>query len=302
MKAGKKIRPAQKNLFKYLRLELKPTKKCLSCSRSLGFWERVLLGRKYFCKSCYEEVVNGLNEGIRRYENFIIKALSDGKLTPKEQDELEEIAKKYQLTTLACKIASINAYYRLYQKVVSDRKVTEDELAQINELCQKLQLPEKEISPTLQTLAKLHFLTQLEEGILPEIDADIFLKRNEVAHYQTNCELYEERIKREYVGGHSGVSIRVAKGVYWRVGGFKGYPVEKTVLTKIDQGKLVITNKRIVFSGDRKSFSIPYSKLIDIELFKDAVKINREGKKRKEFFVVPEPEILAKVITLAVNQ
>ena len=297
-----KFSPPQSQLGKYLEIELKRSKSCLKCSQPLGFLSQWLLGRRYFCKDCYQEILSELNQGLNRYAEYLQKAIRDGKLSPSEEKKLKEIQEKYKLTKEAVKLASTNAYFKVYQEVISDRKVTDEELEQINELRRKLELAEEEISPTLQTLAKLRFLTQLEEGILPEIETDIFLRKKEVAHYQTFAELYEERVKKEYVGGHSGFSIRIAKGVYWRVGGFKGRPIERTIITQIDQGKLVVTNKRLVFSGERKSFSVPFSRLIDLELFKDAVKINREGKVKKEYFVVRDPEILAKIITLAVNQ
>lgn len=71
---------------------------------------------------------------------------------------------------------------------------------------------------------------------------------------------YEMRKRREYVGGYSGFSVRIARGVYYRVGGFKGNPVEKTELTHVDEGVLVFTNKNLYFVGQTRSYKIPYKR------------------------------------------
>jgi len=295
--------PSQRQLISFFQgLEERKTQNCLDCGKKLDFWSKWFAGRSYFCKECYQKRLDGLKQGLNLYSDKLLKAVRDGKLTASEEAELKGIQKNFGLSELPVKMAATHTYQRLYQEITSDRQVTDKEVKQIEELLSKFEISEKETAPTLKTLSRLRFLTLLEEGILPEIQADMFLKKKEVAHYQAECELLEERTKREYVGGYSGLSIRVAKGVSWRVGGFKGKPIEKTEMSKVDQGSLVVTNKRLVFSGDRKSFSVPYSKLIDIDLFKDAVKLNREGKIRREYFVVPDPEILAKIITMAVNQ
>ncbi len=295
--------PYQKRLISFFQgLEDRKTPTCLDCGKKLDFWSKWIHGRSHFCKECYPKRIEVLRKGLDLYSDKLLEAVRNGKLTVSEEAELKSIQNDYGLTDLAVKLAATAAYQRLYQDVISDRRVTDDEMKQIHELCSKLEIPEKEIAPTVNTLVRLRFLTQLEDGILPEIEAGIFLKKKEAAHYKTECELLEERTKREYVGGHTGFSIRVAKGVSWRVGGFKGRPIEKTEMVKLDKGTLFVTNKRIIFSGDRKSFSVPYSKLIDIELFTDAVKLNREGKVRREYFVVPDSEILSKIITMAVNQ
>jgi hypothetical protein len=58
------------------------------------------------------------------------------------------------------------------------------------------------------------------------------------------------RAPAKYEGGHSGVSVRIAKGVYWRVGKSKARRVPQGDIMKIiDSGVLHITNQRAVFTG-----------------------------------------------------
>jgi len=298
-----RVNPSQEKIFEFFEGPApEKSHECLSCGKQIGFFSRTFLKKPYFCGPCHKQKIVELNKALNQYSENLLKALQDGQITEQEKAELEKVKADFGLSDYAIKHASTGAYQRLYQEITSDRLVTEDELQQVNELLAKYEIHVDKIRPSLNELGKLRFMTMLEEGVLPEVESSIFLRKNETAHFQTQCELHEERTKKEYVGGYSGFSFRVAKGVSWRVGGFKGRPVEKQVLTHIDSGLLVVTNKRLVFSGDRKSFSVPYRKLIDLEVFNDAIKLNREGKSRREYFMMDEPAITAKVINLVVNQ
>ena len=70
------------------------------------------------------------------------------------------------------------------------------------------------------------------------------------------------RAPAKYEGGHSGVSIRVAKGVHWRVGQSKARRVPQGDIMKIiDTGTLHITNQRAVFTGSMQNREWRWDKL-----------------------------------------
>ncbi len=69
-----------------------------------------------------------------------------------------------------------------------------------------------------------------------------------------------------YQGGSQGVSIRITKGVYYRVGGHRGTFVPGPETLKIvDQGTAAITNQRVVFQGAGKTREWLFSKLIGLD-------------------------------------
>jgi hypothetical protein len=68
-----------------------------------------------------------------------------------------------------------------------------------------------------------------------------------------------------YSGRTSGISVRVAKGVTLRSGGIRGSAVKGMV--SVASGELVITNQRVIFAGDMKSFEIPLDKLLNTTNF-----------------------------------
>ncbi|MHA1309032.1 MAG: hypothetical protein ACTSQN_17310 [Candidatus Heimdallarchaeota archaeon] len=123
-------------------------------------------------------------------------------------------------------------------------------------------------------------------SVTPIANPPVLMKKNETAFIVLrNINLYEERTKQQYVGGSRGVSFRVAKGVSFRVGGFKGQRIPVTEQKHIDTGDLVVTNKRVIFSGFNKNSSFPLTKLLNVEEYSDGISISREGKQKKEYYL-----------------
>lgn len=151
------------------------------------------------------------------------------------------------------------------------------------------------------TYAKVYY--DLSNGKLPLMDnPGILLQNGEVCHWYETSNLIEERTVSERVGGYSGVSVHVAKGVTLHTGGSRGHTIKHTEKTATDTGMLVITNKRVIFNGEKKTISIPYSKVVDIIKYSDAVTISRTGKSKFEAFSVGDPELVERLIMTAINK
>jgi hypothetical protein len=86
---------------------------------------------------------------------------------------------------------------------------------------------------------------------------------------------------REYVDAppsfSKGISVRVMKGVYYHVGGFKGHAIDRTERVDVDRGWLTVTNKHIHFTGDIKALRIQYRKIASFLPFSNGVGIIRDS-------------------------
>lgn len=111
------------------------------------------------------------------------------------------------------------------------------------------------------------------EGILPFN----FQKGESLVWLFQNVAYYESRTQTTYSGGYSGVSLRIAKGVYYRVGGFRGNPIVTTQNVLIDKGSLGITNKHIYFAGNTKSFRLRYDKIVSFIPYSDGIAVQRDA-------------------------
>jgi hypothetical protein len=84
-------------------------------------------------------------------------------------------------------------------------------------------------------------------GFMGHAGEEVFLVGN-------GCALVEPRRgPTHWVGGSQGVSFRIAKGVTYRVGQTRGHVVSgPEAPTPIDMGRLVVTNQRAVFQGQKQ--------------------------------------------------
>jgi hypothetical protein len=86
-----------------------------------------------------------------------------------------------------------------------------------------------------------------------------------------NISLHEPRKVSKTVGGYGGPSIRIAKGVSWRMGAFGARSEAHEEMRNIDDGVFTLTNKRIVFSGNKRSVEIRLDKILSMEPYSDGM-------------------------------
>ena len=60
-------------------------------------------------------------------------------------------------------------------------------------------------------------------------------------------------------------------------------------MTKVDDGKLVVTNKRIVFIGTNKDLTADYKKILGVTPYAEGFQIEREGRKTRELLKMSDP-------------
>ena len=96
-----------------------------------------------------------------------------------------------------------------------------------------------------------------------------------------NVEYYEQKTRRERVGGTRGASIRVAKGVYFHTGGFKSRNVETTTTELADVGMLALTDKHIYFGGAQKRFRIRYDRIVYFDSYSNGLGVTRDVQNAK---------------------
>jgi hypothetical protein len=98
----------------------------------------------------------------------------------------------------------------------------------------------------------------------------LVLKRNERAFFTLNgAGLVESRRGAgHYVGGYSGFSFRIAKGVRYHIGGTRGhYEAGSEQPTVIDTGTATITDVRVVFQGAKQTREWAFTKLLGYQHF-----------------------------------
>lgn len=209
-----------------------------------------------------------------------------GKLTSVSKKKLFGLSKEEKVECINCK-ASFSKKDNKYQlSYVTDGSIPlwQDYGTQILEEREWKAIAYGGLSDEKQKEADMDaWLTRFKNGEIPQLsqESPVMLKKGEnLIISMPNISLLEARAVRK--GGYSGSNIRVAKGLYFKVGGFQAQTHEE--LKVLDQGIITLTNKRIVYSGSKKTINIPLTKIISLEPYSDAISIVREGKEKTQHF------------------
>jgi hypothetical protein len=168
----------------------------------------------------------------------------------------------------------VEAMSKLVSAAVADDTLTIEENKHLEAVLVALDLTWDAFGSANPALLEQAFVSSINGGMLPEVASPhILAKKGEVVHYECPANLMKEVGVRQYQGGYSGFSFPIGKtGIRYRVGATKGHSVQVgTQLQVADSGLLSITNKRVVYTGSRKTVDMPYSRLINLTAYSDGI-------------------------------
>lgn len=123
-------------------------------------------------------------------------------------------------------------------------------------------------------------------------------KSEKVIWLYPDVECLEDKKRTRYVGGSQGVSIRIMKGVSYRVGNHKGEKISEEYTQSIGRGDLYITTKNIIFCGP-KPLKIPLTKVLTVKSYANGTGVVKDGASPKEYtFLGITPFIIANTLTI----
>jgi hypothetical protein len=130
-------------------------------------------------------------------------------------------------------------------------------------------------------------------GLSP-INASLMLQRGEKAYMEASTELYETRAVRVHQGGW--LSFRLTRRI--SVGRAAGVSRSLPQMTRIDTGRMILTNKRLCFEGRIESRTIAIGKIVSIHPFLDGMEVTSESRQKSMYFKVPNPLVWAATVRI----
>jgi hypothetical protein len=202
---------------------------------------------------------------------------------------LETIAARSHVAKERTREAIIAGWENAAARFLDDAALSQDEEKRLTEFAARFTLSQDDLNRhgAYTGVAKGGVVRDLLNGIVPQrmkVTGPLpfnFTGKEQVVWVFQGVKYLEDRTRRQYVGGYSGVSVRVAKGVYYRTGGFRGNPVETTERVHIDTGLLAVTTKHLYFAGAAKSFRIRHDKIVSFTPYSDGVAIQRDAQSAK---------------------
>ena len=256
---------------------------CVYCMKPAGFFR----SQHKQCRQDIETVTSKINLEII---NFFTKKINLEYI----ENFISKIFNEYSNIINQRTNILIKSFDNSIEHLLNDGLIDESEEKLINQFCDKFSISgeQLDLNGNYSKIVKSLVLSDLTSGILPQrIKLDIqlninFQKSESIIWLFNSCNLLEQKTRRAYVGASSGVSIRIAKGVYYRVGQFRGNPIERTENLITDNGIVIVTNKNIYFQGNKKSFRIPFNKIVAFEPFSDGIGVLKDGVSAKPIYLI----------------
>ena len=184
------------------------------------------------------------------------------------EDEFAALSQRFgalNLTLESIRMVRARAYAAAAQTVFAKGSCSREDQERLNRIKQFLAVPDAISSIFRGRLDRLALVTQIRSGHLSSIEtSQLLLTKGEIAYWSERARLLEERVvDRRYVGGSQGFSVKVSKRVTYRVGLQRGQLISRRALVPISNGLLWLTNKRVIFIGDAKSFSVQLDRIVN---------------------------------------
>ena len=133
------------------------------------------------------------------------------------------------------------------------------------------------------SLVQAAVIRDVTRGVIPQrervSDAVPFnlMKSEQLVWVIQGVDYLETVVRRERRGSSHGVSIQVARGLYYSPRQFRSRPIEWEETVHADTGLLGLTTKHTYFAGARKKFRVRYDKNVSFEPYSDGLGIMRDA-------------------------
>ena len=137
------------------------------------------------------------------------------------------------------------------------------------------------------SLIKAAVLREIAEGVVPNrqhLSGNVpfnLMKSEKLVWVMDDVDYIETVVRRERRGSSQGLSIRIARGIYYRPSAFRSRAIEWEETVHQDTGLLGFTTKHIYFSGPKKKFRVRYDRIMDFEPYDDGFGIMKDNQTAK---------------------
>ena len=248
---------------------------CKYCKKPAGLFS-------YRHKTCHER----FKVGFSKLQKLMETSTNIDNSPESVMYQIDRIQTDHCVPDVDLKKALNKGFDQAIEYALDDGVLTEKEEQMISTIIDNYSLEDKDLnaSGSLVRVTKCAILRDIMDGIIPErvyiangVLPFNLQKGERLVWTETNVDFYKKKTSFEYKGGSEGFSIRIAKGIYYRAGRFKGKKVEKVKTVYLDNGLLSITSKHLFYKGKDEMFRIPLNKIIGIEPYSDGIGIQKDG-------------------------
>jgi hypothetical protein len=234
------------------------------------------------------------------YQRLLQQALDDGVLSPDEVEELEAVRRKGALSPEEVRMAALAIYRVALRDAAADARLTDEEAVALERLQQQLGLSEQDLGADFGRLSRLRMLARIAEGNMPDVHAPVQLVPDERCHWVVQCTL-ADRISMPHTTRRelAGLEFRVLEREPFAAAGRRDALRPAEDVLPSDLGALVITSRRTIFQGAKRTISVPHARTESVKLFADGLRIEEIAQSAKRYFLVDDPELACAILLQA---
>jgi len=212
------------------------------------------------------------------YRDKVKEAVSDGKLSSTDMQELAQLREQLDVTDAADDKTSLrrDLYNEAVDAARSKGQLTQTGLQDLQKIQKFLALRDDQVENTKFDLARLRTVTEIRQGQLPSVAPSHVALRGvpfdpgEVAHYAVQVEIQD----RPSASGMPGVAVKWATP--YAINSARTHALPTDGAKDLGQGYLIFTNKRLVLRpAQGKLAAVAYAPEATLFLYADGLRIER---------------------------
>jgi hypothetical protein len=231
------------------------------------------------------------------YQRRLEAAVADGILTQEEIAELDRLREEKDLTPAEVRIAARATYRTILREALRDARLSAEEDRTLLHLQAQLGLTDRDFGEDSEQLSRLRTLGRLEAGQLPVIEVPIELVPHERAHWLVQA-AFAERLDIPSPGRRElrGVAMPIEGDAPFNADGERDALRPAEDILPSDLGIIVITSRRTVFHGAKRTVSIPHARLLTLHLYADGFRVDELDGDARGYFLAEDAELTAAVL------
>ena len=240
--------------------------------------------------------------GRKLYQQHLERALEDGILTDEEARELETVREQRDLSPEEVRMVAVSLYRRALKDAVADSRITQEEDATLKRMREQLGLSDADLAADVAQLQRIRILAMVERGELPRIEAPVQMAEGEVCHWVVQATLADQLTVPGRKADLHAATFNLDSTEPFSVTSDRSELRPSSVILPVDMGLAVVTNRRTVFQGARRTVNVPHMKLQTLDLFRDGLALDETDPAHTSFLLVADPELTAAVLLCAARK
>jgi hypothetical protein len=237
----------------------------------------------------------------RVYQEALTRAMADNVLTGEEVAELEKLRTETDLSTREVRMAALALYRNALHDAAADARLTPEEDEHLRALEANLGLSERDLGSEFLRVSRLRMLARITVGELPVVPCPLDLVTDEACHWVVHATV-AHRLDLPHRGAPlAGIPFAVLAAEPFHANGPRDALEPSELVLPNDLGAFIVTSRRTVLQGARRTLTIPHARLQRVILFRDGLALE-ETAGAVSLFLVDDAELAAAIVLHAARR